>query len=104
LVPVEALFYQSVGAGELQLSYALENQDRQVVPPAAWVPAAQPFVATTDASGAFTLMSVPSTLTGVRVRATVRQNNQQVSGLSGVLSPLAADSLTAVEIVVAIPR
>ena len=78
LVPIEITYFEGAGFAELQLSVAPPDRERQVVPPASLVPPAQPFVATTDAFGTFTLRGVPTALDVIQVRATVTVNSQSI--------------------------
>ena len=71
LVPVEVIFYESVGSAELQLSWAPPDMERQVIAPASLVPALRPFVTITDPNGFFSVADVPTALDDVRVQARV---------------------------------
>jgi hypothetical protein len=79
LAPVEITYFEGAAYPELQLSFAPPGDVRQVVAPVSLVPAAQPFVTTTDAYGAFTLRGVPVALDAIHVRATVTVNGQKTS-------------------------
>lgn len=104
LVPIEMTYYEEVGNAELQLSFAPPGGERQIVPPASLVPGAQPFVTTTDASGAFTLRGVPAALAGVQIRATVTANNQNISATSNRVAPVPNTGVYVGNIVVVMPQ
>ena len=75
LVPIEVVFYESVGSAELQLSWAPPDRERQVIAPVSLVPALRPFVTLTDANGFFSVADVPTALDDVRVQATVVESS-----------------------------
>jgi hypothetical protein len=68
-VPVELVFYQGVGNGDLQLMYQPPAGGTQVVPPSALTPSGRALVVTTDADGRFTIAGVPTALASLQVRA-----------------------------------
>ena len=70
-VPIDVVFYESVGGAALQLSWAPPDMERQIIAPASLVPALRPFVTLTDASGFFSMVDVPTALDEVRVQVTV---------------------------------
>jgi hypothetical protein len=103
VVPIEVTYYEGVGNAELQLSWTQPGGERQVVPPSSLGPGRQPFITTTDASGAFTLHGVPTTLDAVQVRATMTENNQNISGLSSRVAPVPPNGIDIGNIVIRAP-
>jgi len=87
LIPIEVTFYASSGHGELQLSIISPDGERHTVAPPMLVPGRGPFVATTDASGRFSIAGVPTALDSVQARATVVLSGEMVNAVSVVVAP-----------------
>ena len=104
LIPIEVTYYEAAGNAELQLSFMPPGGEREVVQPSLLVPGTQPFVTMTDASGAFTLRSVPTAFESVQIRATVTVNNQNISALSSLVAPVPKTRADVGNIVIAIPQ
>lgn len=86
LIPVEITFYESVGNAQLQLSFAPQGGERQVVPPSMLVPSSGPFAVVTDVNGRFALPRVPTALQTIWLRASVIENGQTMSTTSNAIT------------------